>query len=361
MEKENVIPINVLFISRAYPPTKGGIERQNKETFSALSKKCNVQLVRNPYGKAFIPLFLPYAFLIALFSKKNDIILFGDGVLSVIGFLLRPFRDDKMVSFIHGLDITFRNPVYQRLWVKHFIPKLDSLIVPSQATWNQALKNGIPKEKLQLIPDGVSIPRLEARISEENLEKILGRKIQGLKLFTLGRLVKRKGVEWFIRSVLPLLDQEWVYIVAGDGKERENIQRAVKECQFEQKVILLGEVSEGEKTTLLRNSDVFIQPNISVTGDIEGFGLVVLEAGAHETPVVATSIDGLRDAITDGENGFLINEGDAEKFASRISKLQRDEIFREECGRKSRAFCQENLTWDHMAIRIIEVCKHLLN
>lgn len=65
-------------------------------------------------------------------------------------------------------------------------------------------------------------------------------------------------------------------------------------------------------------------PNISIVGDVEGFGISILEAGACGLPVIASGIQGIRDAVIDGVTGHLVREGDAEGFAARIESLDMD-------------------------------------
>ena len=84
--------IKLLFISRAYPPTIGGIENQNWELSSWLSKLAEVKVIANKYGKKILPLFLPYALFKAFFLlPKYDALILGDAVLSVIGWKLKLF------------------------------------------------------------------------------------------------------------------------------------------------------------------------------------------------------------------------------------------------------------------------------
>ena len=82
--------------------------------------------------------------------------------------------------------------------------------------------------------------------------------------------------------------------------------------------ILFGEISNKFRNVLYNAADMFIMPNITVPGDMEGFGIVALEAGSCGLPVIAADIEGIRDAVIDGKTGFLIEEEDAEGFLERI-------------------------------------------
>jgi phosphatidylinositol alpha-1,6-mannosyltransferase len=92
-----------------------------------------------------------------------------------------------------------------------------------------------------------------------------------------------------------------------------------------------------------------VQPNIKVDGDMEGFGISVIEAGACRLPVLASNIEGLKDAIKEGQNGFLVESGNANAFAEKINELFSQGNPRDLFGEKVRSFVVENYSWEHIA------------
>jgi glycosyltransferase involved in cell wall biosynthesis len=154
------------------------------------------------------------------------------------------------------------------------------------------------------------------------LENLIGISVENKKiLFTIGHLVKRKGVAWFVANVMPRLEDSYLYVVAGEGPEGRTIQNTVDRYDLHGRVLLLGAISDADRKLIYDTADVFIMPNISVPGDVEGFGIVILEAGTCGLPVVASNIQGLRDAVIDGETGYLVEERDVEGFAARIKDM----------------------------------------
>ena len=133
-------------------------------------------------------------------------------------------------------------------------------------------------------------------------------------LLTVGRLIKRKGHAWFIENVFGKLPDHYIYMIAGLGPEQEQVEKIIRKFNLTDRVHLLGYISEEEKNCLYQISDLFIMPNISVEGDQEGFGIVALEAGSHGLPVIATDLEGIRDAIIEGKTGRLIKEKDVQAF-----------------------------------------------
>ena len=140
--------MKILFISRAFPPITGGIENQNYELSVWLPKICTVKTIANTHGKFFLPIFLPYALIRALFLMRNyDAVLLGDGVLSILGWKLKFFSKKPIICITHGLDLTYKFWLYQKLWVGFFIKKMDGLLAVGNQTISAGIERGIPREK----------------------------------------------------------------------------------------------------------------------------------------------------------------------------------------------------------------------
>ena len=347
--------MKVLFISRAYPPIVGGMENQNYELSIHLPHHVATTLIVNPYGKKNLPFFLPYATIMALFKMRScDILLLGDGVLAIIGYIIKSFyrHHRKVFSILHGLDVTYPMWLYQKLWIKNFLPKLDGYIAVGNETIRQGVIRGLMMDKFTFIPNGIAGEKLAGSYDRGNLKKILRADIDyKYVLLTCGRLVQRKGVAWFIDQVMPRLDEKILYVVAGDGPERANITKTIKRRQLSARVKMLGRVTSETLKALLNTCDIFIQPNIRVNGDMEGFGISVLEAGACGLPVVASRIEGLQDAIRDGENGILAESGNALDFQGKIESLLHDEPSRRQLGTRARTYNATNYHWDIISRR----------
>lgn len=339
--------MRVLFVSRAFPPVVGGIEQQNADLARFLGQECELTLIANQHGKRFLPLFLPWAILRTLILlPQHDVLLLGDGVLALLGAIAKLFNPRKtVVSVLHGLDITYPSALYQTLWVKACFRSLDGAIAVSHATKDEAVKRGFDESKIFVIPNGIEAARFRYSQDRAKLSQLLKFDTTGsVILLTVGRLVKRKGVAWFIRHVLPLLPAEFRYVIAGSGPEEAAIRDAIAASGTAERVFLLGRVSDADKAVLLGNADVFVQPNIPVAGDMEGFGIAVIEASAAGLPVVASRLEGLADAISDGQNGRLVVPLDAPAFAAAITPL-RDETLRNEQGSRGQAFTTEHFDW----------------
>lgn len=344
--------MNILFISRAYPPVVGGIENQNHALSVWLKRVASVTTIANHYGKKALPFFLPYSTLRALLSvSRYDVVLLGDGVLAVAGFFIKLFYPKKpVVSVIHGLDLTYGNSFYQAFWVRCFLPTLDGLIAVSRETRATAITKNIPEGKIVVIPNGVEIETLQGNYVRKDLEKLLGENLtEKHVLLTTGRLVKRKGAEWFIRKVLPSLPETVIYVLAGAGPEEKNIRTAIQDVHKEKQVKLLGRVTDTDRNLLLNTADIFIQPNIHISGDMEGFGIAVIEAASCRRPIVASNLEGLKDILNHGENGLFVESGNAEAFKETILSLVRDEKKCHALGERALRYTETHYHWNIIA------------
>jgi phosphatidylinositol alpha-1,6-mannosyltransferase len=221
---------------------------------------------------------------------------------------------------VYGLDIMFTNPAYQ-LIVPRCVARLDPVVCISKATRDEATQRGVPAARCMVITPGVTAGGLHSERDRADLERLVPAPVGDRKvLLTVGRLVERKGVCWFLEAVLAELGSSYVYVIVGDGPERSRAERIVSERGLGEQVHLLGQVSDRDLETLYGGADVFVMPNVVVPGTMEGFGLVALEAAAAGLPVVASDIEGIRDAVVDGETGLLVAAGDVAGFVDAIKR-----------------------------------------
>lgn len=340
----------VLFISRAFPPTIGGIEKQNFHISEALSQKLQLTRIVNTRGKKYLPFFMVYALIKSLASRRSyEVILLGDGVLGVLGYLLKRMTGIPVVCVLHGLDITYKNKLYQKFWLGRFLPELDKYIAVGNETVSQGVQRGLDPNKFEFIPNGVDTNAEIVAVNREELNACLGRQVEGTLLLTLGRLVKRKGVTWFVDSVIPHLKNNFTYVIAGEGIERESIKSAIRDNELADKVIFLGAVSDNQKRLLMTAADIFVQPNIKVDGDMEGFGLVVLEAAHYRTLVVASELEGLKDAIQEGKNGLLVEHENSAAFINTLQPLMENSSFCNYFGNAAHKYVKAKFSWQIIA------------
>lgn len=346
--------MRILFISRAYGEHAGGMERLSFELIRSFPQATAIVNETKP-GKSLVSTRLQsIAFAISMLpkaikaSKNADIVHIGDPVLSFVGWCIARIRHIPVVVTVHGLDISYSNPVYQA-YLKVFFRSFSHYVAISEHA-KKLLHQLQVKGKISVIPPGVTEDVYSERYTRNDLGKLLYRNVvHRTVLATTGRLVARKGHAWFIRNVIPALPRTVLYAIAGDGPERNNIVKLIKLLKLEDRVIMLGRISNEEKKTLLNTVDVFIQPNIPVQGDAEGFGIAPVEAALCARAVFASNIDGIPSAIHNGKNGILIPPKETTAWVNALMKYMEHPLSHEPSGKAARAYTAQNFSWSKIA------------
>jgi glycosyltransferase involved in cell wall biosynthesis len=170
-------------------------------------------------------------------------------------------------------------------------------------------------------------------------------------LLTVGRLVPRKGVAWFVESIVPRLiasGKRFHYVIVGSGPQEESVRDLINRQGSAGVVHPLGQISEADLARAYIAADLFVMPNIRVQGDMEGFGLVALEAGAHGLPVLAADLEGIRDAIIPGQTGALLPSEDVTQWTGGLLALFNDRTSLDKLAQMSRATVQDRFSWSRM-------------
>ena len=337
------------------------MERVAYELSKHLSKVANIKLLKWGSSNKWLPLILPYLFLNSLWvliSRKVTVIYLQDGLLAPLGLLLKVFSRKPVVITIHGRDIAYENWLYQFL-VPRCINRLDRVICVSRAIKEACLKRGIDEEKTAVVANGISDDfhmDSDKQALKAKLAQLLGSNLSERKtLLSVGRLVEKKGIHWFVAKVMPeLAETGCAYIIAGDGLLEPLIRRNIKENGLESSVFMLGWADANMLRILYNAADVFIMPNIPVKGDMEGFGLVALETSSCGLPVVASNLEGIRDAIEDGKNGILVEPNSVRGYTSTVRELLENNELRDRFGTQARKFTLENYSWERMAQHYLE-------
>ena len=136
---------------------------------------------------------------------------------------------------------------------------------------------------------------------------------------------------------------------------------AIERRGLEKHVRLAGRLDGRAYAAAYNGADVFVMPNVVVPGDMEGFGLVLLEASLCARPVVAAGIEGILDAVSDGQNGVLVPTRDAKAFTAALNRFLSDKTYAKKFGEQSRRFTLENYQWPAIADRYIAAYRKLLD
>ncbi|MET9322647.1 glycosyltransferase family 4 protein [Streptomyces sp. NPDC003038] len=175
----------------------------------------------------------------------------------------------------------------------------------------------------------------------------------------VSRLVPRKGQDTLIRSMPRILAAvpDAVLLIVGGGPYEADLRALAAATGVAGSVVFTGAVPWEELPAHYGAGDVFAMPCRTRRGglDVEGLGIVYLEASATGLPVVAGDSGGAPDAVLDGETGWVVPGGSPEDAADRISTLLLDPELRARMGERGRAWVEERWRWDLLAERLREL------
>jgi len=177
------------------------------------------------------------------------------------------------------------------------------------------------------------------------------------RILAVGRLVEKKGHETLLLAAALLRDRglDFSLRLAGEGPEWSRLQRLVHELRLGDRVVFLGPLSEGEVRAEYEQADIFALPCRKLAnGDQDGLPNVILEAMAHGLPVVSTRLDGIAEAIVDGDSGLLADQDDPGAIAGHLGHLIEDAEFRERIGEAGRSRVAERFERSANLPRVIE-------
>lgn len=224
-------------------------------------------------------------------------------------------------------------------WLRRTLHRMDHVVAISEYTRRRLEEWGVPATRVSVIhpalaPDVVARTYgASARLSEQANPN------GALRLLTICRLVERKGVQTVLQALQQLRVEmpQLRYDVVGDGPLRGELERLARELGLDDIVRFHGQLTDREREALLRACDIFVlAPFESGDGDVEGFGIVYLEAGLFGKPVIGSCSGGVPDAIRNGETGLLVAPQDASSLADAIHNLASDAGRRTWLGRNGR-------------------------
>ncbi len=352
----------ILFITRKYPPSVGGMEKLSYEMTRAVGDIAPTRIIAWRGPRWGWPLFAALAFVRGLWACTTLPVRFihvSDPVLAPLGLALARLTGRRWGLTAHGLDILYPRRVYQAV-VLPCVRRADAVIAISQAAREACLAKGVAPDRCRIIPIGVHAPEepTDRPLAREKLRLALTLELRDRPvLLAVGRLVPRKGVAWFVREVIPRLARlhpSLLCIVVGDGPERHTVRRIIREGKMHERVVLLGRVPDNLLEDLYAAATLFVMPNIPISGDMEGFGIVALEAASRGLPVVASRLEGIPDAVVDGANGVLVPPLDAEAWVAAIHGLLTDGAVRADLAARAREFTRARYRWDRLAREYVQ-------
>src|SRR3989338_2234576 len=198
----------ILYITRKFPPSIGGMQRFNFKFVNSLKKIADVDLIAWGGGQIILPFFVLFALLksfYACLTKPISYIYIADGLLSPLGYFLKLITRKPVIVTIHGKDIAFSLKIYQ-IVIPWCLRRVDKVVCVSNKLKEECRIRGVKEEKLLVIPNGVDIEDFQTQTIDKSREftRCVGHPLNNRKiLLTVGRLVPKKGIDSFIKNILP--------------------------------------------------------------------------------------------------------------------------------------------------------------
>lgn len=223
-------------------------------------------------------------------------------------------RDFKLITTIHSGDLYGVN---ERSFCAPFIRrglKESNLIIVVSNKVKEVILKFEPVTNITVIHNGINLGTQEVSLPTE-IRNIIKDKIV---IVTVGSLNMKKGHAYVIKALKILIKKypRIIYLIVGDGPEKENLTKLVKQLDLEDYVYFSGALPHATAMSVIKNSDIFILPSWD-----EGFGIVYLEAMLYGKCVIGSKGEGADDIITDGQDGLLIQKRDASAIVRSFTRL----------------------------------------
>ena len=366
--------MRVLLLSWNFPPTLGGIEVVVDNLFRGLQRlghdvevvtsqgpdmPAHVFRAKHKGLKAYVWYAFTQGFSICRL-RRPELIVCGSVVAAPAAYLLSRMFHLPYAVLVHGSDVLHRGWIYQKV-IRYLLRRADLLTTNSEQTRALIEKVGVSTAKAIVVHPGVDVDAFTGvpnGYAEALVRELEGRRV----LLTVGRLIQRKGHLEFVEHVMPHLVEAFpdiLFLIVGEDATsslvhtelfHDRIKAKVVELGLQEHVRLVGKLPEHKDLIrLFYRADVFVLPCLDIPGDIEGFGIVFMEAALGGTPSVATRVGGIPEAVVDGKTGLLVAPGDFPALVHAVTSLFEDSELRQSMGKAAEQRARVEFAWDVIA------------
>lgn len=309
-------------------------------------------------------LFLPLLFRLRgiLRRTRPDVVVYAQWQGTLPGLLLpRAARRHRSLCLAHGREL-----LTSVLWPFHgplcraAFRRADVAIPVSSAIEAMLRRIGRPAGRVAVVHPGVDAT-LFRPADATSRAAARGRYNLGDApvILSIARMVPRKGFDLLIRAMARVLAQkpEARLVLGGEGPEEPGLRALVRQLNMEHAVLFIGRIPAGELVAHYGMADVFAMPSRQGPRDVEGFGIVLVEAGACGVPAVATRTGGIVDAVADGDTGLLVAQEDEAALAAALLRLLNDPAEAARMGARARERILAGLTWEATGDRFLDLMR----
>jgi phosphatidylinositol alpha-1,6-mannosyltransferase len=374
--------MNLAMITQDFPPEVGGIETYAAELADRFAKHCNEFIILAPdkpeartvdrrlsypvyriaSGNSFMGL-ASIPEVPRLLEQKGISNIFHTQwqTLPAAVFAKKLGTVQKIFVAAHARELLF-NPFQSipvigqqfETYKKWLLSKADYFFPVSSYTASLLSNQEIDETNIRTVINGTD-PKQFYPTDKRAARRSIGANDQNIML-TITRLVSRKGIDTALRAFSRVKQKQpdSLYFVVGEGPQREEFQMLARQLGIADSVRFTGRVPFESLLDYYNACDVFVMPSKTELPNVEGFGIVFLEAGACGKPVIGTFSGGIPSAIVNGETGFLVSEGDFEELSKALERLFVDKELAKKMGNKGREHVQNEANWDKTAQKLLQ-------
>jgi phosphatidyl-myo-inositol dimannoside synthase len=276
----------------------------------------------------------------------------------LIAWCLRCITGVPYLLYAHGEEIQMRLTSRTLGWL---IPPLykgaDAIMANSRHTKELLELMGVRPERIHVIHPGVNAAEFRATEGARRAVRQRHGLGEAVTLLTVGRLQRRKGQDMVIKA-LPLIKERFPtakYLIVGTGEEHASLQQLAQDHGVREDVVFAGSVSDGDRAAYYAACDLFVMPNRQIDADIEGFGIVFLEAAAAGKPVIGGRSGGTGEAIQDGVTGIRVDGENVEAIAAAVIEILADSDKARAMGEQGRQWVEKAFSWESIVERTRQV------
>jgi phosphatidylinositol alpha-1,6-mannosyltransferase len=298
-------------------------------------------------------------------ESRPDLLQFATcGDAMFLGYWLNRVLRLPFVIYAHGNELL---EAERASWDRSrvVLRTADRVLANSRFTAQLLERLGVAPDRIAVVNPGCDIERFTPGDPSPALAAAYPQ-LRGSSpvLLTIGNLVLRKGQDVTLRA-LPTLIARWPdirYVIAGDGRDRRELEALASSLGVQSNVLFLGRVPDALLPDLLRRCDLFVMPSRMRADhcDVEGFGIVFIEANACAKPVIGGRSGGIEDAIIDGQTGFLVDAESPDAVGASIAKLLEQPELARRMGEAGRERAVRNFSWRTIAVRIDEIASQVV-
>lgn len=343
-----------------YIPIKKVYRNKKCVKFDCQQKYRTVRAPFYHHHKFIWPRWLPLLKKTEQTARENNVKQLIAGQVLPVGTAARIIShrlDIPYDVFTYAYDIEVaKNHWRHRHTLKQVLSDARHIFTISDDTKKRITSLGIPEKQIVKITPGLDFTEFvpEPKTLQDTTSELRERYQLADKqvILTIGRLVARKGQDIVIRA-LPTILREFPqahYVIAGKGEYEEALKNLVKKLGLEANVTFTGKFAESEKAAWYNLCDIFVMVSrIENSVDIEGFGIVYLEANALGKPVLGARVGGVPDAVADNISGLLIDDPtDSAAVAAALIKLLSDPNLRLRLGRAGQKRVRRQFDWNNL-------------